>query len=163
MYRDISISVQYAMTGYGVAFPRGSKYVAAFNEKLLEYIENGKRWKWKSQFAYTVYINLHIGCVQGDVDRLRRFWLTGVCKPYKEERQFSEPLSTEQFLSAFLLLLSGIGLAFLLLALEHVYFHSIRPHLTSPTTGACCSLISIVSRSAFCPFCLTHISIDFLG
>lgn len=43
MYRDISISVQYAMTGYGVAFPRGSKYVAAFNEKLLEYIENGKR------------------------------------------------------------------------------------------------------------------------
>ena len=30
------------MTGYGVAFPRGSKYVAQFNEKLLEYIENGK-------------------------------------------------------------------------------------------------------------------------
>lgn len=52
---DISISVQYAMTGYGVAFPRGSKYVAPFNEKLLEYIENGKRWKWKSQFAYCIY------------------------------------------------------------------------------------------------------------
>ena len=83
--------------------------------------------------------------IEGDVDRLRRFWLTGVCKPYNEERQFSEPLSTEQFLSAFLLLLSGIGLAFLLLGLEHIYFHSIRPHLTSPTTGACCSLISIVS------------------
>lgn len=30
------------MTGYGVAFPRGSKYLAPFNEKLLEYIENGK-------------------------------------------------------------------------------------------------------------------------
>jgi ionotropic glutamate receptor NMDA 2B len=74
---------------------------------------------------------------KGDVDRLRRFWLTGVCKPYKEECQFSEPLSTEQFLSAFLLLLSSIGLAFLLLCLEHIYFHSIRPHLTSPTTGAC--------------------------
>ncbi|XP_057371297.1 LOW QUALITY PROTEIN: glutamate receptor ionotropic, NMDA 2B-like [Daphnia carinata] len=117
--RLLTVGSWYAMTGYGVAFPRGSKYVAAFNEKLLEYIENG------------------------DVDRLRRFWLTGVCKPYKEERQFSEPLSTEQFLSAFLLLLSGIGLAFLLLALEHIYFHSIRPHLTSPTTGACCSLISI--------------------
>ncbi|XP_046449202.1 glutamate receptor ionotropic, NMDA 2B-like isoform X2 [Daphnia pulex] len=117
--RLLTVGSWYAMTGYGVAFPRGSKYVAPFNEKLLEYIENG------------------------DVDRLRRFWLTGVCKPYKEERQFSEPLSTEQFLSAFLLLLSGIGLAFLLLGLEHIYFHSIRPHLTSPTTGACCSLISI--------------------
>jgi ionotropic glutamate receptor NMDA 2B len=88
---------------------------------------------------------------KGDVDRLRRFWLTGVCKPYKEERQFSEPLSTEQFLSAFLLLLSGIGLAFLLLGLEHIYFHSIRPHLTSPTTGACCSLISIVSSPSLWP------------
>lgn len=30
------------MTGYGVAFPRGSKYVTQFNEKLLEYIENGE-------------------------------------------------------------------------------------------------------------------------
>ena len=41
---DISIPFpdQYAMTGYGVAFPRGSKYVTPFNEKLLEYIENGK-------------------------------------------------------------------------------------------------------------------------
>jgi hypothetical protein len=35
------------MTGYGVAFPCGSKYVAPFNEKLLEYIiENGK-YNWK--------------------------------------------------------------------------------------------------------------------
>ena len=79
------------------------------------------------------------------MDRLRRFWLTGVCKPHKEERQFSEPLATEQFLSAFLLLLSGIGLAFLLLALEHIYFRYVRSHLAKTTTGACCSLISIVS------------------
>lgn len=45
---DISIPFpdQYAMTGYGVAFPRGSKYVTPFNEKLLEYIENGK-YKWE--------------------------------------------------------------------------------------------------------------------
>jgi hypothetical protein len=31
------------MTGYGVAFPRGSKYLAQFNDKLLEYLENGKQ------------------------------------------------------------------------------------------------------------------------
>lgn len=85
---------------------------------------------------------------KGDVDRLRRFWLTGVCKPYKEERQFSEPLATEQFLSAFLLLLSGIGLAVLLLGLEHIYFRYIRSHLAKTTTGACCSLISIVRHSS---------------
>lgn len=83
-----------------------------------------------------------------DIDRLRRFWLTGVCKPHKEERQFSEPLATEQFLSAFLLLLSGIGLAFLLLALEHLYFRYIRALLAqSGSAGACCSLISIVIES----------------
>ena len=35
--------LQYAMTGYGVAFPRGSKYLAQFNDKLLEYLENGKQ------------------------------------------------------------------------------------------------------------------------
>jgi len=82
----------------------------------------------------------------GDVDRLRRFWLTGVCKSHKQERQFSEPLATEQFLSAFLLLLAGIGLAFLLLGLEYIYFTYIRPPLSmTATAGTCCSLISAVS------------------
>lgn len=77
---------------------------------------------------------------------MRRFWLTGVCKPNKQDRQFSEPLATEQFLSAFLLLLSGIGLAFLLLAVEHLYFRYIRGHLArAGTTGGCCSLISLVT------------------
>jgi ionotropic glutamate receptor NMDA 2B len=82
----------------------------------------------------------------GDVDRLRRFWLTGVCKSHKQERQFSEPLATEQFLSAFLLLLCGIGLAIFLLGLEHVYFVYIRAHLAKTNTG-CCSLISLVRQT----------------
>ena len=47
----------------------------------------------------------------GDLERLRRFWLTGTCNPKKEEKKASEPLAPEQFLSAFFLLLCGIGLA----------------------------------------------------
>ncbi len=82
----------------------------------------------------------------GDMDRLRRFWLTGVCKPNKAERQFSEPLATEQFLSAFLLLLAGIGLAVMLLTMEHLYFRYVRRHLSGTKMGACCSLVSIVTR-----------------
>ncbi len=32
----------YAMTGYGVAFPRNSKHFANFNRKVMDYSENGK-------------------------------------------------------------------------------------------------------------------------
>ncbi|PSN53664.1 hypothetical protein C0J52_20570 [Blattella germanica] len=58
----------------------------------------------------------------GDLERLRRYWMTGTCKPGKQEHKSSDPLALEQFLSAFLLLMSGILLAAVLLALEHVYF-----------------------------------------
>ena len=36
-----------------------------------------------------------------------RFWLHGVCKPNMQEKRASEPLSIDQFLSAFLLLVLG--------------------------------------------------------
>ena len=41
--RLLTVGSWYAMTGYGAALPRGSKYLPAINEKLLEYIENGNQ------------------------------------------------------------------------------------------------------------------------
>ena len=48
------------MTGYGLAFPRNSKYLKMFNKRLLDFRENG------------------------DLERLRRYWMTGVCRPGKQ-------------------------------------------------------------------------------
>ena len=42
-----------------------------------------------------------------------RFWLHGVCKPNMQEKRASEPLSIDQFLSAFLLLVLGITILFI--------------------------------------------------
>jgi hypothetical protein len=83
----------------------------------------------------------------GDLERLRRYWMTGTCKPGKQEHKSSDPLALEQFLSAFLLLMSGILLAAVLLALEHVYFKYVRKRLAKTDRGGCCALISLVSMA----------------
>lgn len=105
--------------GYGLAFSRNSKYVDIFNKKLLEFRANG------------------------DLERLRRYWMTGSCRPGKQEHKSSDPLALEQFLSAFLLLMAGILLAALLLLLEHVYFKYFRKRLAKSDRGGCCALISL--------------------
>ncbi|XP_076271906.1 glutamate ionotropic receptor NMDA type subunit 2 [Rhynchophorus ferrugineus] len=117
--RLLTVGSWYAMTGYGLAFPRNSKYLKMFNKRLLDFRENG------------------------DLERLRRYWMTGVCKPGKQEHKSSDPLALEQFLSAFLLLMAGILLAALLLFLEHLYFKYIRKHLAKTDRGGCCALISL--------------------
>lgn len=117
--RLLTVGSWYAMTGYGVAFPRNSKYLQMFNKKLLDFRENG------------------------DLERLRRYWMTGLCKPGKEHHKTSDPLALEQFLSAFLLLMAGILLAALLLFLEHLYFKYVRKHLAKTDRGGCCALISL--------------------
>lgn len=81
----------------------------------------------------------------GDIERLQRFWLTGTCKPKKQQRRASEPLAIEQFLSAYILLSLGIGLAILLLILEHTYFKYLRKRLAKTDSGGCCALVSLVS------------------
>ncbi|CAH1137809.1 unnamed protein product [Phyllotreta striolata] len=115
----LTVGSWYAMTGYGLAFPRNSKYLKMFNKRLLDFRENG------------------------DLERLRRYWMTGTCRPGKQEHKSSDPLALEQFLSAFLLLMSGILLAALLLLLEHLYFKYVRKHLAKTDRGGCCALISL--------------------
>ena len=99
-----------AMTGYGLAFPHNSKHRSKFNSQLLEYRENG------------------------DLERLSRYWLHGVCKPNMQEKRASEPLSIDQFLSAFLLLILGTVCSLFLLLCEHVYVRYIREAVRSKTT-----------------------------
>ena len=38
----LTVGSWYAMTGYGVAFPRNSKHFNSFNKKIMDYSENGK-------------------------------------------------------------------------------------------------------------------------
>ncbi|XP_042870861.1 glutamate receptor ionotropic, NMDA 2A-like isoform X2 [Penaeus japonicus] len=115
----LTVGSWYSMSGYGLAFPRGSKYLSLFNKKLMSYKDNG------------------------DIERLQRFWMTGTCKPKKQQRRASEPLAIEQFLSAYLLLGIGMVLAIVLLALEHVYFKYVRKHLAKKDSGGCCALVSL--------------------
>lgn len=84
--------------------------------------------------------------IAGDLERLRRYWMTGTCKPGKEVQKSSDPLALEQFLSAFLLLMMGILLAAAFLLLEHLYFKYVRQHLARSDGGGCCALFSLVSR-----------------
>ncbi|XP_034250878.1 glutamate receptor ionotropic, NMDA 2D-like [Thrips palmi] len=94
----VTVGSWFAMTGYGVGFPRNSKFRKLINRMLMEYRENG------------------------DLERLRRYWFAGSCNPNrKENKNRSEPLALEQFFSTFLLLILGMALAGLLVFGEHLY------------------------------------------
>ena len=83
--------------------------------------------------------------ILGDLERLRRFWLTGTCNPHKEEKKASEPLAPEQFLSAFLLLLCGIFIATGLMGMEHGYMKWMRGTVGKPKDSpGCMAMISLV-------------------
>ncbi|XP_033610678.1 glutamate receptor ionotropic, NMDA 2B isoform X2 [Cryptotermes secundus] len=127
----LTVGSWFAMTGYGVGFPRHSKFRDLVNQQLMEYRENG------------------------DMERLRHFWFTGACnKPMSKEKQSrSDPLALEQFFSTFLLLGSGILLSCILLLLEHAYckchrpFNKLlqveeQPSRQAAVVRGCCSLLS---------------------
>ncbi|GIY98818.1 glutamate receptor ionotropic, NMDA 2A [Caerostris extrusa] len=42
--RLLTVGSWYAMTGYGFAMPKESKYLHVFNKKMIEYRENGKNF-----------------------------------------------------------------------------------------------------------------------
>ncbi|XP_055944904.1 glutamate receptor ionotropic, NMDA 2B-like isoform X2 [Argiope bruennichi] len=117
--RLLTVGTWYAMTGYGFALQKKSKYLSMFNRAMIQYRENG------------------------DLERLQRFWLQGACKPTRNKRNVSKPLDVNQFMSAFLLLGCGVLFTILVLLLEHIYFKYIRKHLAKKDTGDCFTLISL--------------------
>uniref|UniRef100_T1JWS9 Glutamate receptor ionotropic, NMDA 2B n=1 Tax=Tetranychus urticae TaxID=32264 RepID=T1JWS9_TETUR len=117
--RLLTVGSWYAMTGYGFAFPKKSKYLNKFNEKMIEYRENG------------------------DLERLRRFWFQGACKPTRNKGKLSKPLDVNKFMSAFLLLGCGILLTIIILAIEHIYFHYFRKPIINNGTDGCLNLVSM--------------------
>lgn len=115
--RLLTVGSWYAMTGYGFAMPKNSKYLKMFNRQMIEYRE------------------------KGDLERLQRFWLQGACKPDKPKRNASNPLDADQFMSAFLLLGCGILFTLALLVVEHFYYKYIRKKIKG--SGRCLALVSL--------------------
>lgn len=121
--RLLTVGSWYAMTGYGFALPKKSKYLQMFNRQMIEYRE------------------------RGDLERLQRFWLQGACKPDKAKRNASNPLDVNQFMSAFLLLGCGVLLTLLLLLLEHLYFRYLRARVASGSRAPSGKWLALISLS----------------
>lgn len=92
------------------------------------------------------WFNVHILHIIGDLERLSRFWMSGMCKPNIQEKHASEPLSIAQFLSAFLLLGIGTVLSLVFIILEHLYIKYLQRYVDKKNTdyGGCFSLFSQV-------------------
>ena len=82
----------------------------------------------------------------GDLERLSRFWMSGMCKPNVQEKHASEPLSIAQFLSAFLLLGIGTALSLVFIIMEHLYMKYLQHYVDKKNAeiGGCFSLVSQV-------------------
>ena len=70
--------------GYGVAFPKNSMWIQKFNEKLMNYRQNG------------------------DLERMQRFWFTGACDPREKRRTSSKPLALAQVITYISLKLKNV-------------------------------------------------------
>nr|VZI00010.1 unnamed protein product [Spirometra erinaceieuropaei] len=105
----------YAMTGYGIAFPKGSRWLQKVNARILDYEKNGKFQRWK------------------------QFWLSGVCKKVNLLGNTNKTLGVKNFISAFILLLCGMILCAVIFVLEHLLYRIIWPRLRASRHKACCN------------------------
>ncbi|CAF0764536.1 unnamed protein product [Rotaria sordida] len=89
----------YAMTGYGIGFPKQSKFKDMINKEII-------------QMHYS-----------GEIERLRQFWFTGACKSSVDQQphRSSQKLDERNFTSAFLLLFGGTLIATVILICERLY------------------------------------------
>ncbi|XP_045213754.2 glutamate receptor ionotropic, NMDA 2B-like [Mercenaria mercenaria] len=116
----ITVGKWYAMTGYGVGFPKGSPYIDEVNDIILELQNNG------------------------ELDRLQKFWLAGACHAMKDKKdKTSQKIGILNFTSAFILLAAGVTLATILMLLEHFYFKFGRRCLKKYDKTGCCALVSL--------------------
>ncbi|KAA3681637.1 glutamate receptor ionotropic, NMDA 2B [Paragonimus westermani] len=92
----------YAMTGYGIGFAKGSRWVEKVNSRILDYQKNGKFQRWK------------------------KFWQTGSCRKDAALGNTNKTLGVKNFISAFILLLCGIVICGLILLIEIAIYRYFR-------------------------------------
>ncbi|KAF5403478.1 Glutamate receptor ionotropic NMDA 2B, partial [Paragonimus heterotremus] len=92
----------YAMTGYGIGFAKGSRWVEKVNSRILDYQKNGKFQRWK------------------------KFWQTGSCRKDAALGNTNKTLGVKNFISAFILLLCGIVICGLILLIELAIYRYFR-------------------------------------
>lgn len=116
-----TVGQSYAMTGYGIGFPleTDTDLVTEVNNIILDLQEDG------------------------ELERLRKFWLAGACHSKLNQKRSSDELGILNFTSAFILLAAGIVLGGLLLILEHLYFRFGRKCLKEYDKCGCCALVSL--------------------
>ncbi|KAL4223136.1 Glutamate receptor ionotropic [Mactra antiquata] len=116
----LTVGRWYAMSGYGVGFPRGSTLKEEVNRVILSMQHSG------------------------DIERLQAFWLSGACHAKKDKKdKTSNKIGILNFISAFILLAAGVLLGVILLVLEHLYFKSGRKCLKKYDKCGCCALVSL--------------------
>uniref|UniRef100_A0A5K3EM48 PBPe domain-containing protein n=1 Tax=Mesocestoides corti TaxID=53468 RepID=A0A5K3EM48_MESCO len=106
----------YAVTGYGIGFPKGSRWLPKVNSRILHYQKNGKFHRWK------------------------QFWLSGACKKVTVIGNTNKTLGVKNFISAFILLLCGMLLCGVMFLFEHAFYRYIWRRIRISNYHGCCVL-----------------------